>query len=262
MENKNHIIDEQEERNACFEQILPLAEQPFERQREALLEIEGKVRAIVGDDPELVSYHNIRPHSSELRLLMLKRYWLLNWMFKETPEAYERMRVVNQHLYDMDCQLHEQMAEICEKLVKEPKPSFVDDYEVRGVLGVDCDDRDSLTPMSVDKDFGSDYPLMISLNDSLWRIERPDSGSSYCGFGLEFYCRYDEPKEEILNSILDDGSSWAHELPTAFEGLYICHTTMVFVRDLYFPVFDLLHFNSFWSEVHVAYQHFPSRVEW
>lgn len=35
-----------------------------------------------------------------------------------------------------------------------------------------------------------------------------------------------------------------------------------FVRDLYFPVFDLLHFNSFWSEVHVAYQHFPSRVEW
>lgn len=39
-------------------------------------------------------------------------------------------------------------------------------------------------------------------------------------------------------------------------------TTMAFVRDLYFPVFDLLHFNSFWSEVHVAYQHFSSRVEW
>ena len=147
MENKNHIVDELEERNACFEQLQPLAEQPFEQQREALLGIEGKVRAIVGDDPELVSYHNIRPHSRELRLLMLKRYWLLNWMFKETPETYERMRKVNQHLYDMDYQLHEQMADICEKLVREPKPSFVAAYEVRGVLGFEGDDKYSLMPL-------------------------------------------------------------------------------------------------------------------
>ena len=94
MENKNHIIDELIERNACFEQIQSLAKQPFERQREALLDIEDKVKAIVGDDLELVSYHSIRPHSRELRLLMLERYWLLNWMFKETPETYERMRKV------------------------------------------------------------------------------------------------------------------------------------------------------------------------
>ena len=124
------------------------------------------------------------------------------------------------------------------------------------MLGLSYDDKDSLVSLSLDEEYGSDYPLMISLNDSLWRIERPGCGSSYCGFGMEFYCRYDEPKEEILNSILDDGSSWAHELPTSFEGLCICHTTAALVRDLYYPVFDLLHFNSFWSEVIVNYQHF------
>ena len=262
MENKNHIIDELIERNACFEQIQSLAKQPFERQREALLDIEDKVKAIVGDDLELVSYHSIRPHNRELRLLMLKRYWLLNWMFKETPETYERMRKVNQHLYDMDRQLHEQMADLCDKLVKEPKPSFVDDYEVKGVLGFEGDDKYSLMPMTIDKEYDSDYPLMITVNESLWGVEKPDKGSPYSGIGLEWSCRYNQTRKEIINDILDDGVSWAHEFHIPFEGLCICHTTMAFVRDLYFPVFDLLHFNSFWSEVHVAYQQFSSRVEW
>lgn len=256
MEDKNNIIDELEERNACFEQIQPLAEQPFERQREALLDIESKVRAIVGDDPEHVNYHSIRPHSRELRLLMHKHYWLLNWMFNETPETYERMRLVNQHLYNMDRQLHEQMADICEKLVREPKPSFVDDYEVRGMLGFSFDDKDSVLALSIDEDYGSDYPLMMSVNESLLKVEKPHCGSSYLGAGLEWHCRYDHTREDILDDILDDGVSWAHELPTPFEDLCICHTTVAFVKDLCYPVFDLLHVNDFWSKVEVAYQHF------
>ena len=261
MENKNNIIDELKERWACYDQVRFLFEQPFERQREALLDIEGKVRAIVGGDPEEVCYRSVRPHCKELRLLLLKRYWLLNWMFIETPEAYERMRIVNQHLYEMDCQLHEQIAEICEKIVREPKPSFVDDYEVRAMLGTGYNDEDSVVHLSLDDDYGSDLPLMISVNECLLDEENYKMASHYCGYGLEFYCPYDKPKEVILHNGLDDGVSWAHKLPTPFEGLCICHTTASFVKDLYYPVFDLLHFNSFWSEVLVAYQHFSSRVE-
>lgn len=118
MENKNNIINEFKERHACHEQVSLLFEQPFERQREALLDIEGKVRTFVGGDPE----------------------------------------------------------------------------------------------------------------------------------------------EGILHDGLDDGISWAHELPTPFEGLCVCHTTAAFVRDLHYPVFDLLHLNGFWSEVNVAYQHFSQQL--
>ena len=256
MENKNQHLKNWEERSACYKQMLPLAEQPFERQRKALLDIEGQVRAIVGDDPMLVSHQDIRPHCKELQLLLLKRYWLLNWMFKETTETYERMRQVNRHLYDMDRQLHEQMADICEKLVREPKPSFVDDYEVRGMLGFSFDNKDSVLTLSIDEDYGSNYPLMMSVNESLLKAEKLHCGSSYLGTGLEWCCRYDHTRKEILDDILDNGVSWAHELPTPFEGLCICHTTVAFVKDLCYPVFDLLHVNDFWSEVEVAYQHF------
>ena len=260
MKNKSDFSEELKERCACYDQMRILFEQPFEQQREALLDIEGKVRAIVGDDPEGVSSLNVKPHCKELRLLLLKRYWLLNWMFEETPETYERMRKVNQHLYDMDRRLHEQMAEICEKLVRDPKPSFVDDYEVMAILGTGYEDENSVVHLSLDEDYGSDFPLMISVNQSLLDVEECWMKSHFCGYGVAFHCRYDEPKEDILNSILDDGVSWAHELPTAFEGICICHTTMAFVRDLYYPVFDLLHLNHFWSEVDVAYQHF-SQIE-
>lgn len=260
MENKNNMIDEFEARHACHEQVSLLFGQPFERQREALLDMEGKVRAFVGGDPEELSCHNIKPHDRELRLLMLQRFWLLNRMFKETPEAYERMRKVNQHLYDMTRQLREQMADICGKLAKGPRPSFVNDYEVKGVLGFNYDDKESVSPMSIDRDYGSDYPLMVAVNECLWDIERPNCGSPYLGMGLEFHCRYDEAKEDILHDGLDDGISWAHELPTPFEGLCICHTTAAFVRDLHYPVFDLLHLNDFWSEVNVAYQHFSQQL--
>jgi hypothetical protein len=148
------------------------------------------------------------------------------------------------------------MADICEKLVREPKPSFVDDYEVRGMLGFSFDDKDSVLALPIDEDYGSDYPLMMSVNESLLNAEKPFCGSPYLGAGLEWHCRYDHTREDILDDILDDGVSWAHELPTPFEGLCICHTTMAFVKELCYPVFDLLHVNDFWSEVEVAYQHF------
>ena len=41
MENKNNHFKDWEERSACYKQMLPLAEQPFERQREALLDWNG-----------------------------------------------------------------------------------------------------------------------------------------------------------------------------------------------------------------------------
>ena len=231
-----------------FREIEPLMEQPFERQREVLLQIEQQVRDIVGADPDYPRY--VDDNELELKILLYKRYFLLGWMLKASPEEYERMRLVNQLLFDKTVQIREAMERICKRLRAMPKDDFVNDIEVHGLIAYAYNDEESVLPMACDDEYGSDYKLMMSVNNSLhYRRDMFD------GAGEEFYCRYD--KDDPIYDY-DDGVSWGHEFGPApsFEGICICHTACVFVKELNYPVFDLLRMNDFWTEIHVIYQNF------
>ena len=221
--------------------------QPFDRQREALLRIEQLVRDIVGPDPLFL--RNVEDNELELRLRLNQRFFLLAWMLKASPEEYERMRVVNQLLFDKTVQLKEAMVRTCKRLREMPKDDFVNDIEVHGKLFFCFDDEQSALPMECDVDYGSDYELMMSVHYSLQRRDPFD------GEGLEIWCRYDQD-DTIFE--LDDGGSWGHEFGPAphFEGICICHTAGAFVSQLRYPVFDLLRMNEFWTEIHVVFQNF------
>lgn len=221
----------------------------FEKQREALMHIEKIIRAITGDDPDKVFGPNLKPYCSELRQLLHRRGLLLNSMLKETPEVYERMRLVNQHLYNLNHQLQEQMAGICKYYKNGPQPSYFDNYEIVGLLGFGYNDENSILPLSLDADYGSDYSLMMAANESLLRLEKHRTVSLYREIGIKYYCHYNQEKEIVL-----------HDLPLSFDGICICHTTAAMIRDLHYPVFDLLHMNDFWSEVHVTYKRY-SKLE-
>jgi hypothetical protein len=104
-----------------------------------------------------------------------------------------------------------------------------------------------------DPAYGSNFPLMISLNNHMRFL----SNRPY----LELSCRYNDSRKSILSSgnCDIDNLSWAHEIAGAFDGIYICHTTAVFCRDFGYPVVDVLHMNDFWNEVHVRYQQFATQ---
>ena len=230
-----------------FQEILPLKEQPFEQQREALLRIEQQVRDMVGSDPCYL--HNVEENKLELRLLLYQRFFLLGWMLKASPEEYERMQVVNRLLLDKTTQLKEAMERTCKRLRDMPKDDFVDDIEVRGNLFYCFDNEQSVLPMECDDDYGSDYRLMMSVN---YLLQHRDP---YEGEGLEFSCRYDQ--EDTIYE-LEDGETWGHDFGPAprFERICICHTASAFVSQLGYPVFDLLRMNEFWTEIHVVIQNF------
>ena len=100
--------------------------------------------------------------------------------------------------------------------------------------------------------YGSEYQLMIATNNWL-------TGDEPLHF-LELSCRYDWSREMILSSgDLDDGVSWAHEIPGTYEGICICHTTALFGRDCGYPIQDVLQLNDFWNEVRVRYQQFATQ---
>ena len=230
----------------------------FLKQRKDLIGIERIIKAITGNDPDKVFGPNLKPYCSELRQLLHRRGLLLNSMLKETPEVYERMRLVNEFLYDWNNELHEQMASICLDYFRKREPSYKVDCEIVGLLGFSYNDENSILPLSLDADYGSDYSLMMAVNESLLRLEKYCPANHF-EIGLECHCHYNQAKGIIVQDYPNECASNAHDLPLSFEGLCICHTTAAMVRDLHYPLFDLLHMNDFWSDIHVKYK-YHSRI--
>ena len=227
-------------------------EKPFEVQRTRVQEIESEIRSVVGSEPGWINMVALDEHKDELDLLLDERKILLDWMLQETPEEVERMRVVNQRLFDLTNRLRVKMADVAEYLVSRDRDDFDDDYEVEGTLRFCYNDEYSVLPYPGDEVFGSNFRLMINVRDWL----KVDNRSHQ----LELLCKYNESRESILAfGNLDDGQTWVHDMAGCFDDIVICHSTMLFNRDFGYPVVDFLHLNDFWSEVHVRYQNFATQ---
>lgn len=225
---------------------------PFEAQRDEILRIENQIKSIVGTDPDWINLAVLYRHKEELILLLDQRRTLLNWMFMETRKEVARMDALNTRLLDLTKRLLVKMADVCESLASHQRDDFDDDFEVEGTLRFSYNDEDSILPYEGADVYGSDYRLMIALNNYLICNE----DLHY----LELDCRYNWPRQRILESgDLDDGHSWSHDTPGCFDGVCICHTTAVFCRDFGYPIQDVLQLNDFWNEVHVRYQQFATQ---
>lgn len=227
-------------------------DQPFEMQRNRVQEIESEIRSNVGTEPGWIDMTALDRYKDEIDLLLGERKVLLDWMFCETPEEVERMRVVNQRLFDLTNRLRVKMADVAEYLASRERDDFDDDYEVEGTLRFCYNGEDSVLPYPGDEVYGSDFGLMINVRDWLKVDNRFHQ--------LELLCKYNESRESILTSgNLDDGQSWSHDMAGCFDDIVVCHTTMLFNREFGFSVVDFLHLNDFWSEVHVRYQNFATQ---
>ena len=227
---------------------------PFDFKKNRLLEVEAEIRSRVGSDPDWVEIPSEDPLRIDLLVLLDERRSLLNWMFMETPEEIERMKIVNTRLFELTQELRHKMADVCESLTSHQRDDFDDDFEVRGTLRFCYNGEDSILPYDGADEYGSDYRLMIATNNWL-------TGNEPFHY-LELYCRYDERRDSILKSgNCDDDFSWAHDTPFSADPdeVYICHTMAIFCRDFGYPAQDVLQLNDIWNEVHVRYQHFATQ---
>ena len=223
-------------------------EAPFEVRRDEVLRIEEHIRSIVGSDPDRLNYYVLFRHKEELELMLDQRRTLLNWMFMETPQEIARMDALNTRLFDLTKRLRLKMADVCESLASHQRDDFDDDFEVEGTLKYSYNEDESILSYDGADVYGSDYHLMIALNNYL-------TGNEDLHY-LELSCRYNWPKESILESgNLDDGQSWGHHTPGRFDGICICYTVGLFCKYCGYPIQDILQLNDFWVEVNVRYQH-------
>ena len=225
----------------------------FKVKKNRLIEVETMIRSVVGNEPDYVKIPYEEHSRIELLLLLDERRSLLNWMFKETPEEWERMKVVNSRLSELTKELRLKMADVCDGLAKRKRDAFDDDYEVCGTLHFNYNDEDSVLPYKGAEIYGSDYRLMIATNNFL-------TGNDPFHY-LKLSCNFDDSRDRILESgNCDDDYTWAHDTPfTEDPEVYICHTMAIFCRDFGYPAQDVLQLNDFWNEVHVRYQHFATQ---
>lgn len=195
-------------------------EQPFGVLRSRVQEIESEIRSVVGTEPGWIDMTALDRHKDETDLLLGERKVLLDWMFCETPEEVERMRVVNQRLFDLTNRLRVKMADVAEYLASRERDDFDDDYEIEGTLMFCYNGEDSVLPYPGDEVYGSDFGLMINVRDWLKVDNRPHQ--------LELLCKYNESRENILTSgNFDDGQSWSHDMAGRFDDIVVCHTDVV-----------------------------------
>ena len=164
-------------------------EQPFGVLRSRVQEIESEIRFVVGTEPGWIDMTALDRHKDETDLLLGERKVLLDWMFCETPEEVERMRVVNQRLFDLTNRLRVKMADVAEYLASRERDDFDDDYEIEGTLMFCYNGEDSVLPYPGDEVYGSDFGLMINVRDWLKVDNRPHQ--------LELLCKYNESREHL-----------------------------------------------------------------
>ena len=75
--------------NNNFDRYEVYMDKSFKVKKSRLIEVEAKIRSVVGNEPDYVKIPCEEYSKIELLLLLDERRSLLNWMFKETPEEWE-----------------------------------------------------------------------------------------------------------------------------------------------------------------------------
>ena len=130
------INDELETRKAAnLKRLLTeFNNQSFGKKKVEVARIEQSIRNLVGSDPESLDISSLEKCRNDLLVLLDERRTLMNWMFQETIEEIERMKVVNNRLFELTKELRLKMADVCKALKSRTRDDFDDDYEVRGTL--------------------------------------------------------------------------------------------------------------------------------
>lgn len=203
-----------------------------------------------------------------LRVLLKERQYLLDAVFIGSPMEKERLRVVNDKLYELTQKLYAKTYNLytsCLRLGYDPE--FDDDIMFEGTLSYNVEewsedesnkavqeDSMSVLPMEEDEEYGSDFVRMMGLITALQEKDIPWQGA--CALTLKSLNIMENPEmtaEELgLNNCLDDGTSWDHQ--GLFPEICLCHAAYNLLNDNLFSYQDLLRMNDFWCEVKVTHQ--------
>lgn len=231
----------------------------------SLLKIENTLKEVCHDDNELDTLIRIKDMSGKeitlVKTLLEERKHILDGMFLCTPAEIERLRVVNDRLFDLTKKLYAKTYDLYTSILRDGlDPDFDDDIMVEGTLRYDCDffddEGESVIEMEEDAEYESDFRWMMALISEIGG-KRSILDTRCCAQTFASYkawhTPYMTPLELGLENTLDDGTSWDHG--GRFKDICLCHAAYSLTSDDFFSWPDLLRMNDFWCEIKIIHQH-------
>lgn len=203
--------------------------------REKVIEVETEIKSFFKESDDFI---DIKPLSEEnkktLATLFYKRQYILDSLFKASPENLERLQKVSNHLKFLSAKMFERVKAMKEKIsLICDDPDFDDDYEIEGTLSFNYNDEDSVLTLPDDDHYGSDFRLMINALTEYYHETCYSDGIFDIG-----------PNSENL----DEKLNW-NILPLAFPDLDICFAAHCTCDHHDYSIPDLIRMNDFSTEI-------------
>ena len=196
--------------------------------RENIIEIENKIKQIVGDDPDGLKLKIPKEVKEQLESLLYDRQCILNEMFEWTQPNIQAIQKVNDHLKFLSDSLLERYKSIEKKV---PficdNPDFDYDYEIDGSLRFSYNDDRSVLQLDDDTFYGSDFKLMCAV--------------------INWY--FDQNTWTSPNSVNLDKLNWNIGCFHWNPELKLCHATYCFCHHGLYSIPDFIRLNDFWAEI-------------
>lgn len=233
-----------------------------------LKEVETEIKYMIGEEPLrffLDNRKNIK-ELDDLETLVGLRCFILNRMFKATPDEVKRFEEINALLDGLTKKMYHRTASFYRSLLASCRDeSFDDDYNVEGSLSCNLDyikdeQNEDVLCLENDEYYGSDFAYMMSL---VWYLEdelHGDFGRNIeeCSIRHEASNTPNMTNEEWdCYDSLDDGVSWAEGslCIKELEHICMCHAIHSICTHHEYSIPDLLRMNNFWVEAKITCQH-------
>ncbi|MCH5327867.1 MAG: hypothetical protein J1E02_02505 [Coprobacter sp.] len=195
--------------------------------RENIIEIENKIKQIVGDDPDGLKLIISKEVKEQLESLLFDRMCLLNGMFEWTPLNVQRVQKVNDHLkFLSDSLLERYLAIESKSSIICDNPAFDYDYEIDGSLRFSYNGDRSILHLEDDSFYGSDFNLMCAT--------------------IDMYFSQNTWKSPLFVKL--DDLNWNIECLN-HKDLKLCYVTHCFCCHGLFSIPDFIRLNDFWAEI-------------
>lgn len=215
--------------------------------KQRLHNTEEKLKTIMGDDSDCLKPEGLcsRVKVNIVGRLLMKRRNLLNQMFLGTPNEFQHLNRVNDHLLGLITRLYEKTTNLAKSIVKDT--TFDDDYEIEGTVRIPYNSEDSVLKLEEDHVYGSDFCLMNSILEAYYIA----INQSHIGQRLH-------PGDK---NILDDSQSW--DSPpfnsAIFNNITIGYTLHDLCSHKYYSIPDIIRLNDFWAEVKIVVQNLTNQ---
>lgn len=186
----------------------------------------------------------------KVKSLLVRRQWMLDKLFRATPEEVKRLENLNEQLQSQSQELVSEMTNRCRQILTSQNLAW--EQSLHGAINCDLDVRETMVSVNGDEYYGSDFAKMLELQLQL-QIDNGLGEIFQCSKSIDENDRVNVSNEElkIIDPIFldDDWKDGNWRSVDAVSHIRFSHALHHLYDHMGMPMIDILHLNAFYSKI-------------